>query len=342
LTADVKKFFHPHPFPLEGGETLPQLEVAYHTYGNLNADRDNVIWVFHALTANSDAADWWSGLVGPGRLFDPERYFIVCANVVGSCYGSSGPLSTNLLTGQPYYSDFPPVTTRDMVRAHQLLREHLGIRKIYLGLGGSIGGQQAVEWAISEPELFQRVSLIATNARHSAWGIAFNETQRMAIACDPTWRDHDPEAGKKGLMAARANAILSYRNYPTFALTQTDETGKLDDFRASSYQNYQGLKLARRFNTYAYWLLTKSMDSHDVGRHRGSTAEALGLMEAETLVVGISSDILFPVSEQKFLAEHIPRAVYHEIDSTYGHDGFLIEFEQLTNIIKDFISTVNA
>jgi homoserine O-acetyltransferase/O-succinyltransferase len=342
LTAEVKKLNHHHPFPLEGGETLTQLEVAYHTYGNLNAERDNVIWVFHALTANSDAADWWAGLVGAGRLFDPERYFIVCANILGSCYGSSGPLSLNPLTGKPWYSDFPMITTRDMVRAHQLLREHLGIRRIFLGLGGSIGGQQAVEWAITEPELFRHIALIATNARHSAWGIAFNETQRMAISCDPTWRDHDPEAGKKGLMAARANAILSYRNYPTFEKTQTDETGKLDNFRASSYQNYQGLKLARRFNTYSYWLLTKSMDSHDVGRHRGSTALALGNIQADTLVVGISSDILFPISEQRFLAANIPNAVYYEIDSTYGHDGFLIEFEQLTEIIKEFLSTVNA
>lgn len=342
MTSEVKKFNNHQPFPLEGGDTLSQLEVAYHTYGNLNAERDNVIWVFHALTANSDAADWWSGLVGPGRLFDPAQYYIVCANVVGSCYGSSGPLSLNPQTGKPWYSDFPMVTPRDMIRAHQLLREHLGIRRIHLGLGGSIGGQQAVEWAITEPELFRRVSLIATNARHSAWGIAFNETQRMAISCDPTWRDHDPEAGKNGLMAARANAILSYRNYPTFAQTQTDETGKLDDYRASSYQNYQGLKLARRFNTFSYWLLTKAMDSHDVGRHRGSPAEALGHIRAEALVVGISSDILFPVSEQRFLAEHISNAVYQEIDSTYGHDGFLIEFEQLTTIIKDFLSTVNA
>lgn len=342
MTPEAQKFRYHQPFPLEGGTTLSQLEVAYHTYGNLNAERDNVIWVFHALTANSDAADWWSGLVGAGRLFDPEKYFIVCANVVSSCYGSSGPLSLNPQTGKPWYSDFPMVTTRDMVRAHQLLRKHLGIRRIYLGLGGSIGGQQAVEWAVSEPEVFRHVSLIATNARHSAWGIAFNETQRMAISCDHTWRDHDPEAGKRGLMAARANAILSYRNYPTFAKTQADEPGKLDGFRASSYQNYQGLKLARRFNTYAYWLLTKSMDSHDVGRHRGSTAEALQLIQAETLVVGISSDILFPTCEQRFLAEHIPHAVYHEIDSTYGHDGFLIEFEQLTAILKNFLSPVKA
>jgi homoserine O-acetyltransferase len=334
----VQIFSYPHPFELENGQHLPGLEIAYHTYGQLNAEGSNVVWVCHALTANSDPADWWKGLVGNGYFLDPGQYFIVCANIVGSCYGSSGPLSLNPTTGRPYFNDFPEITIRDMVKAHHLLSQHLGIRRIHLCIGGSLGGHQAMEWAISQPRLIANLALLATNARHSAWGIAFNESQRLAIQADPTWADPRPEAGQAGLRAARSIALLSYRNYETYVDRQTEPTDdQLDDFRASSYQRHQGDKLVRRFNVVSYLRISKAFDSHNVGRGRGGAAAALRLIQANTLVVGITSDLLFPPGEQVFLARHIPQVVYHEIESPYGHDGFLVEHEKLAHLLAVFL-----
>ena len=333
----LKTFISHAEFAFENGQKIPQLEVAYHTYGSLNADQSNVIWVCHALTASADAADWWSGLVGTDRIFDPKNYFIVCANIVGSCYGSSGPLSTNPETGDPYFSDFPQMTIRDMVQAHELLREHLGIKHIQVAIGGSMGGYQILEWAYLKPNLFSKLVLAVTSSRESAWGIGIHTVQRKAIETDPTWKDKSPEAGREGLITCRGIGMLTYRNYETFVKTQTDATAKTDDFRASSYLQYQGEKLANRFNAYSYWLLTKAMDSHHLGRDRESLETALASIKIPALVVGISSDILCPKAEQKALAADLGNATYHEIDSPYGHDGFLIEFEQLTALIEAFL-----
>ncbi len=326
------------PFTLENGVTLPHLDIAYHTYGTLNTAKDNVVWVCHALTGNSDAAVWWDGLIGAGRLFDPAEYFIVCANMLGSCYGSSGAASINPTTETPYFRTFPQITTRDMARAHVLLRQELGIKKILVGLGGSMGGQQLLEWAILEPTVFETIIPMATNAKHSPWGIAFNESQRLALEADATFFEDRLDAGLSGLKAARSIGILSYRNYETFGKTQAEPyNDKLDGFRASSYQAYQGDKLTKRFNAHSYWQLSKAMDSHNVGRGRGSVEEALAQIQARTLVVGISTDILFPPDEQRFLAEFIPGAEYVEITSPYGHDGFLIEFAVLTDVVREFL-----
>ncbi|MCU0424910.1 MAG: homoserine O-acetyltransferase [Candidatus Kapabacteria bacterium] len=326
------------PFSLEHGVTLPHLDIAYHTYGTLNTAKDNVVWVCHALTGNSDAAVWWDGLIGAGRLFDPAEYFIVCANMLGSCYGSSGAASINPTTETPYFRTFPQVTTRDMARAHVLLRQELGIEKILVGLGGSMGGQQLLEWAILEPTVFETIIPMATNAKHSPWGIAFNESQRLALEADATFFEDRLDAGLAGLKAARSIGILSYRNYETFGKTQAEPfNDKLDGFRSSSYQAYQGDKLTKRFNAHSYWQLSKAMDSHNVGRGRGSVEEALAQIQARTLVVGISTDILFPPEEQRFLAEHIPGGEYVEITSPYGHDGFLIEFAVLTDVVREFL-----
>ncbi|MBX9852420.1 MAG: homoserine O-acetyltransferase [Cytophagaceae bacterium] len=324
-------------FTLESGEKIDGFQIAYSTSGKLNANQDNVIWVCHALTANSDAEAWWCGLVGPNSLFDPAKYFIVCANILGSCYGTSGPAELNPQTNKPYFLSFPQVTIRDMVAAHELLRAHLGIQKIHTCIGGSLGGQQALEWSIIKPELISNLILLATNASHSPWGIAFNESQRLAIKADPTWQDNSLSAGREGLKAARAVALLSYRNYHTYEHSQSeDDVNKLDDYKASSYQNYQGEKLVNRFNCHSYLYLSKAMDSHNVGRGRGSVKSALQSVKANTLLIGIKSDILFPVSEQILLSQQIPNAVYHEIDSLYGHDGFLIETEKIGNLIKAF------
>jgi len=315
------------PFELESGESLPGITIAYNTYGVLNKDESNVVWVCHALTANSDVAAWWPGVVGPSDVITPDKYFIVCANILGSCYGSTGPLSEDPRTGKPYYHEFPMITIRDMVKAHILLRKHLGIERIHLLMGGSMGGYQALEWAVMEPERIGKLFLIATSTTESAWGIAIHTAQRLAIEADSTWLEVSPKAGSKGLKAARAIGILTYRNYGIMVQKQTDpDPEKLDNYRASSYITYQGDKLVNRFNAYCYWLLTKAMDSHHLARGRGrSVEEMLRSITQPSLVIGIGSDILCPLEEQRFIARNIPDAQLVEIDSVYGHDGFMVE-----------------
>ena len=336
----LQKFNYQQEFVLESGNKLPHLEIGFHTYGKLNKNKDNVVWVCHALTANSDVLDWWKGLFGDGYHFNPDEHFIVCANILGSNYGTSNPLSINPVNGQPYYLAFPEISVRDMVKAHQLLAEHLGINHIHIVIGGSLGGQQAMEWGIIEPERIKNLILIATNARHSPWGIAFNESQRLAIATDRSFFANQPDGGAKGLKVARSIALLSYRGYKTYSVTQQeDDDKKIDDFKAASYQNYQGEKLVKRFNAYSYWYLTKVMDSHNVGRGRNGVEKALSLIKAKTLVIGLKSDLLFPIEEQQYLFRHIPKAAFAELDSFYGHDGFLIETELLTNVITSFFKT---
>lgn len=338
MSTEIYK--HTKSFTLENGKQLHQLEIGYNTYGKLNQNRDNVVWVCHALTANSDVLDWWKGLFGHDDFFNPDEYFIVCANILSSPYGTTNPLSIDPSTGQPYYLTFPEITIRDIINAHQLLAAHLGINDIHILIGGSLGGQQAMEWAIAEPERIKNLVLIATNAKHSAWGIAFNESQRLALSADPTFYSNTPSGGAQGLKAARSIALLSYRGYKTYNATQNDDDNSLTDgYKASSYQNYQGQKLVNRFNAYSYWYLTKVMDSHNVGRNREGIFKALSTIKAKTLVIGITSDVLFPIDEQRYLFEHLPQASFAEFDSLYGHDGFLIETETLTNIIRSFLKT---
>jgi homoserine O-acetyltransferase/O-succinyltransferase len=336
-------FLYKKPFILESGKKLSSFHLAYTTLGKLNNEKNNVVWVFHALTANSDPSDWWYGLIGKGKFFDPAEYFIICVNMPGSCYGSIGPLDVNPITGSAFLQNFPVFTTRDMVRAYRHLKDSLGIKIIHAGLGGSMGGQQLLEWAVEEPDLFEFIFPIATNAKHSPWGIAFNATQRHCIENDPTWINNDEHAGINGMKIARAIALLSYRNYNTYFSSQTNVTNEtthfaVDEqvFRAETYQKYQGEKLAKRFNAFSYYVLSKSMDYHDVGRGRNSLEDALKNINAKTLVIGIKSDILFPVQEQKFIKENIVNAELAIIDSHYGHDGFLLEFEKLSSLINDF------
>jgi homoserine O-acetyltransferase len=331
-------YHHNEAITLENGKTLPELQVAYQTYGKLNANKDNVIWACHALTANADVLDWWKGLFGENDLFNPEEHFIICANVLGSHYGTTNPLSINPATALPYYLSFPEFTIRDIVAAHRLLAAHLGIERIKVLLGGSLGGQQSLEWAIMDPKAIENVIVIASNAAHSPWGIAFNESQRLAITADRTFYAQQPDGGLKGLKAARSIALLSYRTYDAYATTQLESVDdKTNGYRASSYQNYQGEKLCKRFNAYSYWYLSKAMDSHNVGRGRKSIVDALSTVKANTLVIGIENDVLFPLSEQEFLGKHIPGATFQRIKSAYGHDGFLIETDVLTNMIGTFL-----
>lgn len=264
-------YHHYQEFPLENGMTLPKLTIAYHTYGTLSPQKDNVIWVCHALTANSDVADWWPHTVEQGKFLDPAQYFIVCANILGSHYGTTGPLSINPRTNRPWYGTFPEITVRDMVECHHLLAEHLGIRHVKMLIGSSIGGFQCMEWAVMYPDFAERLVLIATSARSKPWAIAFNESQRMALETDPTFGDEDDNAGSKGLAAARSIALLSYRGQTAYDQTQddTDASAKTSGYRVCSYQRYQGEKLKRRFNAYSYYRFTQAIDSHNLGRERG-------------------------------------------------------------------------
>ena len=332
-------YTYPQPFTLESGMSLPKLKIAYHYYGEYTPGK-KVAWVGHALTANSDVADWWKGFVGEGSIINPNDYFIVCANIIGSCYGSTGPLSLDDLDTR--LDQFPIITIRDMVRAHILLRQHLGIEKIDLLLGGSMGGYQALEWAIMEPSVIQKMFLIATTAAESAWAVAIHTAQRLAIEADPSWKEAKPNAGAKGLKAARAIGMLTYRNYGIFKEKQTDaDPEKMDDFKASSYLNYQGDKLVNRFNAYSYWLLTKSMDSHQLARGRGGDLKAtLASIQTPTCIIGINSDILCPLAEQKFMEAHMPNANLIAIDSMYGHDGFIIETAQITTHLRAWLKSL--
>ena len=301
-------YIAPGPFELETGHTLPELRIAYHTYGTLNAAKDNVAWVCHALTANSDVADWWPHTVEAGRFLDPARHFVVCANIIGSHYGTTGPLHVNPATGRPWYKDFPPFTIRDIV------------------------------WAVSEPERIERLVLIATAAKASPWAIAIDETQRMAIEADTTFGQPRDDAGMKGLAAARAIGLLSYRGPEGYNLTQQDREERPAVHRACTYQQYQGEKLRRRYNAYSYYAILDAFDTHDAGRGRGGLEQALRSITARTLVVGITTDIIFTPAEMRSLHAMIPGSAYHEIDSPFGHDGFLVEHEQLNDILLPFMN----
>ncbi|HTF02838.1 MAG TPA: homoserine O-acetyltransferase, partial [Bacteroidia bacterium] len=310
------------------------LTLHYSTAGEFVPGKSKVAWVCHALTASADCVGWWPELIGDGKAINPQEYFIICVNIPSSCYGSTGPLSVNPETDEKYYETFPFFTIRDMVRAFIELRKDLNVDAIDLLIGGSMGGYQCLEWAVMEPEIVKRLVLVATGAKESAWGIAIHTAQRLAIEADSSFGTDYDLAGAKGLKAARAIGMLTYRNYEAFVLTQSDTDDRIDNFKAASYIDYQGNKLVNRFNAYSYWLLTKSMDSHNVARDRGTMAETLKQVKAKTLVIGISTDFLCPVAEQKILAENITGAQYTEIQSPFGHDGFLVEGKKIGEEIK--------
>lgn len=337
----IQTYSHDRSFRLESGVELSRLEIAYNTYGTMNSDRSNVVWVCHALTANSDVADWWPHTVETGCFLDPAKWFVVCANILGSHYGTTGPLSVNPATGAPYYGDFPDFTIRDMVAVHRVLADALGIGHIHALVGSSVGGFQAVEWAVDEPERFDKLVLIATAPVATPWAIAIDETQRMAIEADPTYGERRPDAAMAGLAAARAIGLLTYRGGEGYNLTQREsEPGKLlprAAHRPCSYQQYQGLKLCRRYNAYSYVKILDAFDTHDVGRSRGGLEKALSRISAQTMTVGITTDMIFPPAEMRRLAAAIPGAAYEELASDFGHDGFLVEHQRLNDILTKFL-----
>lgn len=331
-------FYHGKYFQLESGSVLPGFQLRYSTLGKLNANKSNVVWICHALTGSSSFLNWWGGLFKEDGPFDPNEYFVICVNVLGGCYGSTGPTSINPETKRSYLKNFPTVTNNDVVKAFDLLRIHLGIEKIHTLIGGSLGGQQVLSWAINQPTVFRNLIPIACNAISSPWSIAINEAQRMAIASDPSWPGEDVNAGQQGLKAARAISMITFRSYDAFQEQRNENSHELDEYKASTYQRYQGEKLAKRFDAHTYWTLSKMMDSHHVGRYHSLPELALAKIKANTLVVGINSDLLFPVAEQEFITRNIDHARIEVIDSPYGHDAFLIETTRLGEIIHQFLS----
>ena len=328
---------HNSPFALEFGGTLERLRIAYNTYGTLNEQRDNVVWVCHALTANSDVQDWWPHTVEEGMFLDPTRYFIICANFIGSPYGTTCPLHENPATGRPYYGDFPKYTIRDVVNAHRILADALGIGHIHTLVGCSVGGFQAVEWAVMEPERFERLALMATDGVATPWTIAINESQRMCIEADATYGESRPDAGAAGLAAARAIGLLSYRGPSGYNLTQRDTEEYPAPRRAVSYQRYQGRSSCAALTLIPITQFLTRLTPTTWAAARGGMYAALSTIKAKTLVVGLTTDIVFPPADMIALAARIPRARYAEIHSPFGHDGFLVENYQLNALMKPFM-----
>lgn len=325
-------------FVLESGDALPQLTLAYRTWGKLSANGDNAVVVCHALTGSVDADLWWSPLFGSGRALDPERDFIVCSNALGGCYGSSGPTSM-APDGRPWGPRFPAITLRDQVRAQITLAAHLGIRRIRLVLGGSMGGMQALEWALLDPHRVEAVAAIAASARHSAWCIAWNEAQRMALAADPKYRDGhydlaDPP--RQGLAAARAVAMVTYRSAHSLARRFHPGGG------VGNWLRRHGDALVARFDANSYRVLLDALDSHDMARERGTLAEALHVLKIPVLVVSIASDALYLPDDQRILADLLPNAQLKTIDSQHGHDGFLIDADRIEPLVREFRNSCAA
>ncbi|MGI9862319.1 homoserine O-acetyltransferase [Moorella naiadis] len=351
----------PESLQLESGASLGPLTIAYETYGELNDRGDNAILVLHALTGNAHIAGrnlpeerqpgWWDPLVGPGRALDTRRYFVVCANVLGSCYGTTGPASINPATGKPYGIDFPAVTIRDMVRAQKILLDYLGVKRLVTAIGGSMGGMQVLEWGFLYPQMLDSIIPIAACGRTTPMQIAFHNVQREAIYADPHWQGgnyYESSGPRLGLALARRIGIITYKSDPAWTLkfgrTLADPQKFFDlegQFEVESYLAYQGKKLVERFDANSYLYLTKAVDLHDVSQGRGSYQEVWQGFSCPCLGIGISSDFLFPPYQVREIVQLINagggQACYAEIDSPYGHDAFLIEFNQLAAIIQPFL-----
>lgn len=336
------------PLLLESGESLPGVEVAYRTWGKLSLAADNAVIVCHALTGTADADDWWRDLFGRGRTLDPEKYFIVCSNVLGGCYGTTGPASLDA-EGRPWGARFPNITVRDQVHLQMLLADHLDIRGIRFVIGGSMGGLQALEWAVLDPARVGAVVSIAATGRHSAWCAAWSEAQRLALAADPKFRDghYDPcDPPHAGLTAARAVAMVSYRSPQSLSQRFGRASGREvfaeraaspDEFAIRGWLRHHGKALSRRFDCNSYLRLLDAMDSHDLGRGRGVYENVLRQIVQPVLVGSVLSDALYVPVDQQNLAFLLPQGELFEIDSEHGHDGFLIDAASFEPRIRCFI-----
>ena len=325
-------------FDFEAGGSLPSIDIAYYTSDRDYVPGDRVVWICHALTGNANPEDWWADMVGDGKFFDTTRDFVVCVSMICSSYGACCPATINPATGKPWLLDFPETTIRDLVNAEIRVRKALGIGKIDLLMGPSIGGFQAVEWSVMEPDVIGTAVFLATDVRATPFLTAFNESQRMAIKADPTFLAAESvDGGAEGLKCARSIALISYRTFEGYNLTQGEEEDCLFAERASSYQRYQGEKLVKRgFDAYSYWYLSRALDSMNVGRGRGGEQAALSTIKARCFVISVKGDMLFPPERGKRAASMLG-VPYFEIDSPFGHDGFLIEKDQLTAILTKIL-----
>jgi homoserine O-acetyltransferase len=343
LAAQVSPGTHYHRlagrFALESGEFLEDVRIAYRTWGDTANATEHAVLICHALTGSADVEAWWPNMIGAGKAFDPEHDFIVCANILGSCYGTTGPASLKPGLGTRYRADFPHVSVRDMVTLECELLDHLGIEQLELVCGPSLGGMQALEWAHMYPERVRSIVPIGVGGRHSAWCIGVSEAQRAAIAADPNWNDgyySDAATPDKGLAAARMMAVCTYRSWQSFDERFGRDTCSEGDYEVQSYLRHQGDKINTRFDANTYVTLTHAMHTHDLARGRGEYADVLASIRQPALIVSVSTDTLYPPHEQRFLAEKIPHARYEILDSAHGHDGFLIETGALGNLISGF------
>ncbi|MGI9667180.1 MAG: homoserine O-acetyltransferase MetX [Acidimicrobiia bacterium] len=325
-------------FPLEKGGTLHDITVEVRTWGK---HRPNATLVCHALTGDANADQWWQGLFGPGRTLDQTEKFIVAMNVLGSCNGTTGPTSTDE-TGEQYGPTFPSVTIRDIVAVQRAVLDQLGVETLDLVIGGSMGGMQVIEWAVMYPDRVKAIAPIAVGAAQSPWAVGLSEAQRHAIVTDPAyesgWYSQDaPPAG--GLATARMIAMCSYRSAASFD-SRFGRSETSDGFAVQSYLRHHGTKLVSRFDANSYLTLIAAMDSHDVGRGRGPAEAILRHVRARTLVIGVATDVLYPVSEVRRLAQAIPGARYAALDSPHGHDSFLIDVDAINDLVVGFLADV--
>ncbi len=346
-----------------GGRIAP-VTVAYETWGSLNAAGDNAVLITHALTGSSHAHDarrpddtkiaWWNPLIGQGRFFDTSRYFVICSNVLGSCYGSTGPSSIDPDTGRPYGMRFPVITIRDMVEVQRRLIEHLGVRQLAMVAGGSIGGQQALEWAIAYPELVRKAIVVAATAALTAQAVAFSEVGRQAIMADPRWQGGNYLPGEgpdAGLAIARMLAMITYQSEEAMELRFARRPARQQSIVAPSgyadfggrfdvegYLYYQGELLVRRFDANSYLYISRAMDLYDVSEGYPSIEAALSRLRSKALFVGIRSDFLFPAARVRWLTDQVRAAggdaTYVELDSPHGHDAFLKEWKQMNDALS--------
>ena len=321
------------PFVTERGESIPAVTMQWRTWGELSPTGDNAIVVCHALTGSSDLESWWPALLGRGRALDPDKDFIIAVDALGSVHGSTGPASL-APDGQRWGRRFPALTIRDLVRAQQRVIDVLGVRSIRLVLGGSMGGMQALEWALLDPRV-QSTAVIAAPVRHEAWAIGWSAAQRQALAADPAWRD-DPFAAHAGLAAARAIAMLSYRAPEGFEQRFARCPGERSRFAVTDWLTHHGEALVRRFDPVSYALLLDAMDTHDVGAGRGSVSQALSRLRVPLLAVSIESDQLYPESEVARLASEAARGEIDRLRSPHGHDAFLVDQRVVESIIRRF------
>ena len=339
LAANTKTIAVAEPVQLENGQQLRDVKIAYQTWGDFQNAANNTILICHALTGSADVDAWWPKIIGDGQAFDPNHDFIICSNVLGSCYGTTGPLSEKPESDQRYLADFPRISIRDMVELQRILLDALGIERIELVVGPSLGGMQALEWAASYPDRIAAVVPIGVGGRHSPWCIGISEAQRAAIATDPNWKGgyySEDARPTQGLAAARMMAVGTYRSWQSFETRFGRDKRNDDLYEIQSYLRYQGDKINERFDANTYVTLTHAMHTHDLARGRGEFPEILRTIQQPTLVVSVSSDALYPPQEQEVLAREMPNAQYEILSSEHGHDGFLIETEALSDLIANF------